>query len=225
VTEITFPGRHVWLFRVGRFLLRHRLSQLGSNGRNVQRTIVAVSGAILSLAVPLTAWAAVDESSTTCFGQAATVVGTEGDDVLTGTDGADVISGLGGTDVIDGLGGADLLCGGDNPLVIRSPQQEFDPEWQVSEVLRGGDGNDRIDGGRGFDSILGGSGDDWISVGPSQPWPRLRTRRISWHPAGTVRTSCALTAAAPPCTARTAMTVCWAGGSLTVWSAVSATTC
>ena len=67
--------------------------------------MVAVSGVILSLAVPLTAWAADDESSTACFGQAATIVGTEGDDVLKGTDGADVISGLGGTDVIDGLGG------------------------------------------------------------------------------------------------------------------------
>ena len=75
----------------------------------MQRTIAAFSGVILSLTVPLTAWAADDGSSTTCFGQAATIVGTEGDDVLRGTDGADVISGLGGTDIIDGLRGADLL--------------------------------------------------------------------------------------------------------------------
>ena len=137
----------------------------------MQRAIVAFGGVILSLAVPLTAWAADDESSTTCFGQPPTIVGTEGDDVLRGTEGADVISGLGGTDIIDGLGGADLLCGDDNPLVIRLPQQEFDPEWPFPEVLRGGDGNDRIDGGLGFDSIKGGQGDDWVSVGPSQPWP------------------------------------------------------
>jgi serralysin len=145
----------------------------------VQRAIAAFSGVILSLTVPLTAWAADDGSSTTCFGQAATIVGTEGDDVLRGTDGADVISGLGGTDIIDGLGGADLLCGGDNPLVIRPPQQlPSDPEWPVLEVLRGGDGNDRIDGGLGFDSIKGGSGDDWVSVGASQPWP------VAENPAG-----------------------------------------
>ena len=58
-----------------------------------------------------------------CAGLTATIVGTEGNDVIRGTEGNDVIVGLGGNDVITGLGGADTICGGD--------------------------GNDSIDGGAG----------------------------------------------------------------------------
>ena len=63
----------------------------------------------------------------------ATIVGTEGDDVLRGTPGQDVIAGLGGNDRIYGLGGDDLICGGL--------------------------GDDRIDGGDGGDFLLGDTGD------------------------------------------------------------------
>ena len=42
-----------------------------------------------------------------------TIVGTDGDDLLTGTSGDDVICGLGGDDVLRGLAGADELVGGD----------------------------------------------------------------------------------------------------------------
>lgn len=42
----------------------------------------------------------------------ATIVGTDGDDVLRGTSGNDVIHGLGGNDTIEGLGGNDIICGG-----------------------------------------------------------------------------------------------------------------
>ena len=75
----------------------------------------------LSAAVPVTvllwsgAGAATAHAPTVveegCLFGAATVVGTEGDDVLRGTVGADVIVGLGGDDTIDGLGGNDLICG------------------------------------------------------------------------------------------------------------------
>src|SRR5690348_603771 len=53
----------------------------------------------------------------------ATIVGTNGDDVIRGTDGPDIILAGAGNDVIFGLGGDDKICGGD--------------------------GNDRIDGGSG----------------------------------------------------------------------------
>ena len=79
----------------------------------------------------------------TCGGLGATIVGTEGDDVITGTNGPDVIVGLGGNDVIDGRGGDDVICGGDG-----------------DDVLEGGPRNDVLDGGKGEDTLKGGPGTD-----------------------------------------------------------------
>ncbi len=50
-----------------------------------------------------------------CFGEPATIVGTDSFDTLTGTPGPDVIHGKGGHDFIDGLGGNDRICGGQSP--------------------------------------------------------------------------------------------------------------
>ncbi|CAG0992925.1 hypothetical protein GPROT1_03181, partial [Gammaproteobacteria bacterium] len=69
---------------------------------------------------------------TTCFGLPATVIGTDGNDVLNGSPRDDVIVGLGGNDVINGLGGNDVICGGDG-----------------NDILAGGAGNDRLDAGAG----------------------------------------------------------------------------
>ncbi len=74
-----------------------------------------------------------------CAGEIATIVGTNGPDVLTGTEHRDVIVGRRGDDLIHGLGGDDIICGDD--------------------------GNDRIDGGDGRDLILGGDGNDWLIGG------------------------------------------------------------
>ena len=57
---------------------------------------------------------------------AETIIGTEGDDLLTGTGGSDVLLGLAGDDVLRGWGGDDLL--------------------------RGGPGDDTLIGGGGFDT-------------------------------------------------------------------------
>ncbi len=84
----------------------------------------------------------------TCFGQAATIVGTSGDDELTGTPGADVIVGLGGFDIIDGLAGSDRICGGGD-----------------ADVMFGGRGLDRMNGGAGNDLFTGGPGADLIIGG------------------------------------------------------------
>jgi Ca2+-binding RTX toxin-like protein len=67
-----------------------------------------------------------------CFGLPATIVGSEGADVLIGTDGDDVVAGLGGDDAILGFGGNDALCGGPG-----------------DDGLVPGLGDDRIDGGGG----------------------------------------------------------------------------
>lgn len=81
-----------------------------------------------------------------CSDLEATIVGTEGPDVLVGTDGPDVIAGLGGDDQIDGLGGDDVLCG-DGGI----------------DTVSGGLGDDLISGGDGVDALLGDEGDDFVS--------------------------------------------------------------
>ena len=76
-------------------------------------------------------------------GEACTIAGTSGPDILTGTPGDDVICGLSGQDTIDGNGGDDLIFGGNG-----------------KDTLRGAGGADEIYGGRGDDTIFGGNGDD-----------------------------------------------------------------
>lgn len=66
----------------------------------------------------------------TCFGKAATIVGTEGDEFISGTDGDDVMAGLAGADTLQALNGNDLVCGGDGP-----------------DELFGEGGTDALDGG------------------------------------------------------------------------------
>ena len=85
-----------------------------------------------------------------------TIVGTDGDDVLSGTVGADVICGLGGDDVIYGLGGDDVLVGGAGD----------DRLYGGDETLVGDDGADRLFGGPGDDRLFGGAGDDVLWGGP-----------------------------------------------------------
>jgi Ca2+-binding RTX toxin-like protein len=101
------------------------------------------------------------EEGPSCFGAPATIVGTEGNDVIEGTPRADVIVGLGGSDTIKGRAGADRICGGKNP-------EPNAPEvWP--EILEGGKGNDRISGGAGQDDIHGNTSSSGYSF--YEPWP------------------------------------------------------
>ncbi|MGE5282785.1 MAG: calcium-binding protein [Chloroflexota bacterium] len=85
-----------------------------------------------------------------CHGKRATIVGTEGDDVIHGTPGRDVIWGGGGDDEIFGGLGNDVLCGGPG-----------------ADLIHGGRGNDLADGGPGTgDRVLGDLGDDKLLGGP-----------------------------------------------------------
>ncbi len=81
-----------------------------------------------------------------CRGQAATIVGTHGDDVIIGTPGRDVIVGLDGNDDIRGGGGNDIICAGPG-----------------NDTAHGDDGNDIIFGGIGRDVLRGGAGADLLS--------------------------------------------------------------
>ncbi len=88
--------------------------------------------------------------------EAATLVATQGDDVLTGTDANDVLYGLGGNDTINGMGGDDNLYGGDGNDIL-------DGGNSANDILDGGNGNDTLSA-RGNSTLLGGAGDDVFST-------------------------------------------------------------
>jgi Ca2+-binding RTX toxin-like protein len=87
-----------------------------------------------------------------CRGLPATIVGTEGRDIIIGTPGPDVIHGLGGNDVIRGGRGDDLICGG--------PGRDRLSGGPGRDRLFGDSGRDRLDGGAGRDRCWGGGGTD-----------------------------------------------------------------
>src|SRR5438445_12019628 len=94
----------------------------------------------------------------TCIGldaRVATIVGTDGDDVIVGTSGDDVIQALGGNDQMDGGDGNDLICGGAGDDIIYGGAGDDDLE---ADSLIGTDGSDVMKGRD--DSIHGGPGID-----------------------------------------------------------------
>ena len=60
------------------------------------------------------------EAKPKCKGQKATIVGTEGDDVLGGKGGSDVIVAKGGNDQIFSGEGDDMVCAGDGDDLVDS---------------------------------------------------------------------------------------------------------
>ena len=89
-----------------------------------------------------------------CNGLVASIVGTDGDDVIEGTWQDDVIVGLGGNDTINGASGADTICGGHGDDTINGGSQ--------ADTIAGEDGDDTINGGSGDDSLDGGEGTDIV---------------------------------------------------------------
>ncbi len=111
-----------------------------------------------------------------CHGELATLVGTDGPDILDGTSSRDVIMGYGDNDTIDGHGGKDVICGGDGPDTIYGSggadklygDNGADTIFggKKSDVLYGGAGNDGLNGGTGkSDRLFGGSGTDVLNGG------------------------------------------------------------
>ena len=100
-------------------------------------------------------------------GSACTVLGTEGDDVLTGTEGNDVICGLGGNDNISGLEGNDFLdAGSGDDIVIAGDGDDTIDAGPGNDTVSADSGNDTVSAGSGNDKITGGEGDDNIDAGP-----------------------------------------------------------
>ncbi len=110
---------------------------------------MALIAALLGLA-PASAGA----QAPTCNGLVATIVGTDGNDVLVGTDGVDVIYAGRGHDRVYGNAGADIICAG--------PGDDLVLAGAGNDKVWGGDGHDKIKAGRGRDQVWGGNGKDKI---------------------------------------------------------------
>jgi uncharacterized repeat protein (TIGR01451 family) len=105
-----------------------------------------------------------------CGGKPATILGTQGDDVITGTEQRDVISALGGNDSVNSLGGKDAICGksgndkltgkGDADLVKGGGGRDTGKGGGGGDVVKGGPKRDRLRGGSGDDLLAGGGGND-----------------------------------------------------------------
>jgi Ca2+-binding RTX toxin-like protein len=89
-----------------------------------------------------------------CQGQSATIVGTDGPELIVGTNGSDVISAGAGDDTIRGLDGNDFICAGA--------------------------GDDLVNGGLGNDSVMGESWQDEIQM--SDPWVYCSTAASGFNP-------------------------------------------
>jgi poly-gamma-glutamate capsule biosynthesis protein CapA/YwtB (metallophosphatase superfamily) len=99
-----------------------------------------------------------------CWGRAATIIGTDGPDLLIGTGGDDVIVGRAGGDTIWGHGGNDYICGRDgNDYIAGGTGDDVISGDDGSDFLHGDTGNDSLWGDDGTNSLEGGAGDDLLN--------------------------------------------------------------
>ena len=120
-------------------------SYLGNKGR----WLVLLVGFILLSSSVTGSNSVFAQSPAYCDGKLATIIGTDGNDILEGSSNDDVIVGLGGSDKIKGKAGNDVLCGGDG-----------------NDDISGGLGDDKLFGESGDDLLNGNAGDDFL-VGDS----------------------------------------------------------
>jgi hypothetical protein len=124
------------------------------------------AGLVLAFSLALLADAAVASPPLSDNGRPCTIVGTEGNDVLTGTPGEDVVCGLDGDDTLRGGRGRDVLSGG---LGNDTHYGEGASDW-----LYGGSGDDTLRGGTGNDQFVGGPGVDLVAY-----WGQTKPVRVS----------------------------------------------
>jgi RTX calcium-binding nonapeptide repeat (4 copies) len=129
--------------------------------KRLMRAPLLIFAFICSLMLPTTGAA---QDVVRCDGHRATIVGTEGKDLLVGTPGRDLIQALGGNDTIRALRGNDSICGGvGRDVIYAGPGRDriLDRNPIVAQ-----NGADRITAGRGRDQVSAGGGDDVIQAGP-----------------------------------------------------------
>ena len=116
----------------------------------VSKRIVAIALLACAVAafVAVAASGAETGAAPMCDGKPATIVGTDGNDVINGTDKADVIWAGPGDDTVYGDLGNDVICGGAG-----------------DDLIHGGRGNDWLDGDAGTDRVYGDLGDDHVGGG------------------------------------------------------------
>jgi Ca2+-binding RTX toxin-like protein len=107
----------------------------------VRRALLVPLSMLAVLALVSFAPATAKKPTPSCDGQTATILGTDGNDVIPGTPGNDVIVGLRGSDTINGDLGNDVICGG-----------------KGNDTLSGHGGDDRLFGQQGADLLDGGVG-------------------------------------------------------------------
>jgi Ca2+-binding RTX toxin-like protein len=120
------------------------------------RWTLAIAGAAVCVAI--LAAAAPAAAKPKCAGKKATIVGSQGRDVLRGNAGPDVIVARGGRDRVLGKGGRDLICGGSGADTLSGGTGR--------DVVEGGSGDDFFRAGAGSDKIFGASGNDVMVGGP-----------------------------------------------------------
>ena len=99
-----------------------------------------------------------------------TLIGDDGDNVLSGGESDDTLDGGAGDDTLSGDLGADLLLGGDgnDQLSAGGPTDTATNRLFGGagfDFLNGGGGDDLLDGGPGFDELIGFGGDDSLFGG------------------------------------------------------------
>jgi len=106
------------------------------------------------------------QATPTCNGVPATIVGTDGNDVLLGTEGPDVIVGLGGNDIIRGFGGADIICGDNGrDKLFGGRGTDIIFGGKKNDIVKGDGGPDLLYGNQGHDRVIGGAGADYLEGG------------------------------------------------------------
>jgi Ca2+-binding RTX toxin-like protein len=108
--------------------------------------------AVAALGALLCAPAGDAHARPTCFGKPATIVGSNGSNVIRLTAGKDIVAAMGGNDVVEATSipnnhGKDVICGGAGNDKITGNDER--------NILIGGPGNDRLKGGPGNDLIVG----------------------------------------------------------------------
>jgi Ca2+-binding RTX toxin-like protein len=124
--------------------------------------LLRVTTATALAAAPIVFTGTAHAATPECFGQRATIVGTDDPDTIHGSPGDDVIVAGAGADTVYGEGGDDLICSGHGGGV--------DEEGAHVDRIFGGPGDDKIDGGPkdivpDEDYLVGGHGDDVLYGG------------------------------------------------------------
>lgn len=102
------------------------------------------------------AWPATAQTTYTCFGLEATILGTPEDDELWGTNGIDVMAAFGGNDLVVGDRRRDFMCGGAG--------NDFMSGGGSGDSLDGSTGADYLTASEGNDTLIGGDGDDYFQT-------------------------------------------------------------